>query len=241
MNYAIVYGGVVDRRRYPKLNTTVPRSDFIVHHDYNHVENYKNDIALLRLKEILNEDILFDGTHIYKISLPDPYYDEKLLERHKMTIMGFGPTTEGAINAFLQSGVMEIFPNHKCLMQTHGDKFQLPDNCICLNNTFGNKLTDGDSGSPGIVAVNGEYVLFGIASATYRNILNTTVFNIFTRVSSHLNWIDEHIGESDRNYYQRKWSQLRKVKSNASIRRASLILIIFLLSLIHVLQLRIFY
>ncbi|XP_062131785.1 chymotrypsin-2-like isoform X2 [Drosophila sulfurigaster albostrigata] len=166
----------------------VKRKNIIVHPEYDPHE-LRNDIALIRLPA----EILFDE-YIQPAKLPDP---DKLYDNEIGVASGWGISDNSwyATNN-LQYLNVTIFPYEDCKPLVHKYKgFHAsfyPTSNICLKPSQG-ITCNGDSGGPlAIRNEDGTNTIVGLTSFGLEDTCEPNMPDIFTRVSSFLQWIKEN-------------------------------------------------
>ncbi|XP_062130976.1 chymotrypsin-2-like [Drosophila sulfurigaster albostrigata] len=167
----------------------VKRKNIIVHSEYD-PHKLLNDIALIRLPA----EILFDE-YIQPAKLPDP---DKLYDNEIGVVSGWGIFDRNSWSTpnNLQWFNVTIFPYEECKRLVH--KYEgfhasfYPTSNICLKPSQG--LTcNGDSGGPlAIRNEDGTSTIVGLTSFGLEDTCEPNMPDIFTRVSSFLQWIKEN-------------------------------------------------
>ncbi|XP_034106871.1 chymotrypsin-2-like [Drosophila albomicans] len=167
----------------------VKRKNIIVHSEYD-PHKLLNDIALIRLPA----EILFDE-YIQPAKLPDP---DKLYDNEIGVVSGWGIFDRNSWSTpnNLQWFNVTIFPYEECKRLVH--KYEgfhasfYPTSNICLKPSQG--LTcNGDSGGPlAIRNEDGTTTIVGLTSFGLEDTCEPNMPDIFTRVSSFLQWIKEN-------------------------------------------------
>ena len=151
-----------------------------VHPEFDH-NMLKNDIALLRVDPPFNYT-----TYVQPACLAneDPEKDERVI------IIGWGAESvnTGMVDTLKQAYTTVI---GNC-WRYWGAWITNKQICVADPET-GDSACKGDSGGPIMTKVNGQYVASGVASFT-RQCITTglgTAPNVYTRISSYRQWIDE--------------------------------------------------
>ncbi|KAH8390666.1 hypothetical protein KR215_009571 [Drosophila sulfurigaster] len=187
--YKIYFGAVDITNIYEtgQQRLIVKRKNIIVHPEYDPHE-LLNDIALIRLPA----EILFDE-YIQPAKLPDL---DKLYDNEVGVISGWGVFDRDSQNTpnNLQYLNVTIFPYEECKPIVHKYNYAklFPTSYICLKPSQG-CTCGGDSGGPlAIRNEDGSSTIVGITSFGMDDTCDPNMPDIFTRVSSFLQWIKEN-------------------------------------------------
>jgi secreted trypsin-like serine protease len=162
-------------------------SEVIIHENYTSA--YAYDIALLRLKDPINNP---NATPIKLIS-PVDVSDGATAPGVMSWVTGWGLTwvTPPLIATFLQKVQLPIVSNQQASVVWPS----IPSTDLMAGYLNGNKdACNGDSGGPLVVPVTGEYKLAGIVSWG-SSACNT--YGAYTRVSDFISWISDKTGIMD--------------------------------------------
>ncbi|KAL6447953.1 hypothetical protein ACFW04_000185 [Cataglyphis niger] len=149
-------------------------------HPYYNSAFIRNDIGLIKL----DRDIVF-GDKVKPIALPTKRFDKS---DYPAILSGWGTTNyPGEAPNELQHIQLTVIDQKQCL----NTSFRITNNNICTLNKKGEGACHGDSGGP-LVADNEQIgvVSWGIPCARGRP-------DVFTRVSSYMNWIKQHLEEDN--------------------------------------------
>ncbi|XP_060657030.1 chymotrypsin-like elastase family member 2A [Drosophila nasuta] len=187
-----IYFGAVDRTNIYETGQQrliVKRKNIIVHPEFD-LKQLINDIALIRLPV----EIRFDE-YIQPARLPAP---DKLYDDEIGVVSGWGIFDRNSGNApnYLQHLNVTIFPYEECKPLVH--KYEgfhakfFPASYICLKPSQG-ITCNGDSGGPlAIRNEDGTSTIVGLTSFGLETTCKPNMPDIFTRVSSFLQWIKEN-------------------------------------------------
>lgn len=174
--------GIIDKSgikydflRGPGVSMITTRA--FVHPNYKQTPAVHNDIALLYMPT----DIPFSNT-IQPIQLA---HVNKSYANEYAIVMGWGKDHKDSRGTEkLKYADLPIIQNTVCKAKWHG----VTDKHICTAAGLGRDACQGDSGGPLIVTENGRYIQVGIVSYGDAFCPSNTP-GVFTRVSSHINWI----------------------------------------------------
>lgn len=166
---------------------------FVQHEDYARREYY-NDIALLRLTESVPLAL------IKPVCLPGPDLARSDLVGKEATVLGWGDTMFGGPRSDILQEVngLPVVPVKQCnesYSKLRGNPFRrgITSEFICAGLPQGGKdACQGDSGGPLMLDHEGRWTAVGIVSFGYR--CGVAGYpGVYTRVSRHLQWIDNNI------------------------------------------------
>lgn len=177
----IILGGHVEWRGFYELHTNAIREDLIPHESWNPTTPLINNIGLIRLRSTTSD--LFNGNYIRPIALPTANDGQNSFEGFSLRAMGFGYW------GTLHSGDTRVILNSECL-QTFPS---INSGNICITPAYGVAPCFGDEGSPGMVTRSGERILLGVFSGGNLETCNAVYPAVYTRVTSFLGWINDHI------------------------------------------------
>ncbi|GFR01711.1 serine protease filzig, partial [Trichonephila clavata] len=184
------------------------RQDFgietlITHPQYQEPYRQSNDIALLRL----NKDAVFTE-HVWPVCLPIRNTD---VTGMNATVAGWGQTSFIEISTrrltvwdgkcfkwqknILQKVNVPVLTNGACLEMYFeaGHTYPLEENQMCAGYREGGKDScQGDSGGPLFINQNDQMTVIGLVSAGIQ-CGSPLLPGIYTRVNSHLDWIEEQM------------------------------------------------
>ncbi|KAL6262141.1 hypothetical protein P5V15_007238 [Pogonomyrmex californicus] len=152
----------------------------IMHSGYS-TTNYNNDIALIKLKNIIK----FQGP-MRPVCLPDQV---KTFAGKKGIVTGWGAVREGgAVSYTLQEVVVPILTNAECRATKYPPR-RITDNMICAGFQEGGKDScQGDSGGPLHIVENGIHQIVGVVSWG-EGCAQPGYPGVYSRVNRFLTWI----------------------------------------------------
>ncbi|CAH1104153.1 unnamed protein product [Psylliodes chrysocephalus] len=171
-----------------------PTQDFmiekiVIHPSYN-AKIFSNDIAIIKLKGEAN----FHYENVQPICLPV----ESELTSRSAIVSGWGVTEDGYKSQVLLEARLPILPLSDC-QKLYKSFASITRNQICAGGVKGRDTCGGDSGGPlkDIGDVNGSsrYIQYGIVSFGPRFCGADGKPGIYTKVSSYMNWILDHLEE----------------------------------------------
>lgn len=184
--------GIVDKRKKKdpaRIRQIVRSRDAKVHPDYDR-DTVANDIGLLRLPRELKLN-----KYVQTAKLPKRQ-DNNTYVGQLATIAGWGLMAHEKPTDLLQYINVTIISNQQCEQEWNdelkGNRKLMLDSFICINSTEGLPCR-GDSGGP-LVLANNTRTVVGIVSHGFDAQCQVRVPDIFTRVSSFLDWIEKHTG-----------------------------------------------
>lgn len=162
----------------------------VQHPDYSGEPNYDNNIAILRLC-----DPLEFSRGVEAISLAEAGQD---YENQIALLTGWGRNRQGYNNLvcgsaanILQEVNVYTVSNKQCREEKRFDEYSISDSMIC-STTPGRGLFKGDTGGPLVSkGRDGRYSLIGIVS--FSDGCQPGWPNVYTRITSFLDWIKENI------------------------------------------------
>ena len=156
--------------------------DIIMHEKYNAADSWKNDIALLKVEKpfVKSQQIAF-------VQLPSP--SDTVHANQLATVSGWGRLWQGGpTTVHLQRVNILIADQEYCRLIYGKQHYNIYDSHVCAYDpTVEKGSCHGDSGGP--LTVNGK--LTGLVSWAMGCAL-TDYPTVYTRVSSHLDWIKTH-------------------------------------------------
>ncbi|KAH8395719.1 hypothetical protein KR222_011446 [Zaprionus bogoriensis] len=172
-----------------QVKLQVLASAAIVHPQYNR-DTVINDIGLIRLPR----DLLLNA-FVLAAKLPKRNAKETYAGRLAIS-SGWGLMANNRPANTLQFLSVKIISNTQCERdwntQLKGKRKFLPGSFLCIDSTLGLPCR-GDSGGP-LVLDDGSRTVVGIVSHGYDAKCRIRVPDIFTRVSSFVDWIERHTG-----------------------------------------------
>ncbi|XP_002007022.2 collagenase [Drosophila mojavensis] len=188
----LVFAGIVnttDDDEPGRVEILVDKQDTIVHAEYDeHIATY--DIALIHLPEDLKLSAYIQPAKLPKRKRPNKY------EGRKALVSGWGRMANHEPAEILQYLQVRIIPNILCESlwnkELVGEKKIILDSFLCVNTHHGMPCV-GDSGGP-LVLDDGSNVVVGVVSHGYDSECKKPVPDVFMRVSSFLDWIEQHTG-----------------------------------------------
>ncbi|XP_039230656.1 serine protease 1-like [Drosophila yakuba] len=171
-------------RSSPKVKHHVTKSNIIIHADWNS-RTVRNDISLIRIPHVKY------SSAIHNVKLPKheshyaSYYGDEVIAS------GWGRFTDldrsGA--AHLQFAFMKVISNSECKRTYYSS---IHDTNICVSTTGAVSTCIGDSGGPLVLA--SDMVQVGLTSFGSSAGCEKEYPDVFTRVTSYLDWIKRHTG-----------------------------------------------
>ncbi|KAH8302549.1 hypothetical protein KR044_008128 [Drosophila immigrans] len=148
------------------------------------------DIGLIKLPRHLK---MSDSIKAAKL----PKRNNDLYVGRSAIVSGWGLTANERPTDLLQYLTVKIISNKQCEQawndQLKGDKKLMLNSFLCIDSSKGLPCL-GDSGGP-LVLDDGSRTLVGVVSHGYDAKCRITVPDIFTRVSSFINWIEKYTGK----------------------------------------------
>lgn len=188
----IVSAGIVnatDENEFGRVEMLVKMQDTVVHSEYNN-KTIENDIALIHLPEDLKLNDYIQPAKLPKRMHPNAY------DFRKAIVSGWGQTNHGPTD-ILKYLVVRIISNKHCeklwSLALNGLRKLILNSFLCIDTRRGLPCF-GDSGGP-LVLDDGSDTIVGIVSHGYDAECNIRVPDIFTRVSSFVDWIEMHTGK----------------------------------------------
>ncbi|XP_039314707.1 uncharacterized protein LOC105194836 [Solenopsis invicta] len=126
-------------------------------------------------------------------------------------VAGFGRTTHGGSSAVLQALTVPMIPLSQCRFTSQQFETEqlITVDKFCAGYTNGSSVCDGDSGGGLVFKTNSLWYLGGIVSVslgTFResdgSIRCGNSYSLFTKVSSHISWIEDVVSKIERNQIQ---------------------------------------
>ncbi|KAK9300704.1 hypothetical protein QLX08_006729 [Tetragonisca angustula] len=165
-----------------KLGSEHPVANIIIHENYNAADSWRNDISLLKVskKFVKSKVISF-------VPLPSP--SDVIKTNDVAVVSGWGRLRQGGPTTVnLQRVNILIADQEYCKHIYNKAHYNVYDTQVCAYDPKVEKGScNGDSGGP--LTVNGKLV--GLVSWAMGCAL-TDYPTVYTRVSSHLNWIKAH-------------------------------------------------
>lgn len=186
-----VYLGATDRTAKKEEGREIihiTKEHIRVHERYNE-KTIENDIALLELPKPIKLTDLIQPAALPKIS---KHYDSYV--NKEAVASGWGRISDEAQGAtnFLRYIETEIMDNSACKRYFVGS---VKSSNICIRTKGTHKSTcNGDSGGPLVIHEAGKAVLVGATSFGSGIGCEAGFPGVFTRVTSYLDWIEEHSG-----------------------------------------------
>ncbi len=160
-------------------------------------EGFRNDIALVQVSEP------FPVAYAAPVGIPSR--SEELVDAPSGELgraLGYGRMEGGQWSDGMRSVNAILFHPEYCRGQLNF-QFELEianDGTICAG-SVGRSISGGDSGGPLIVAYSGErgmqWLQVGVASMRGKDASGTPIISVFTRVSSHTEWIQQTIQQDN--------------------------------------------
>ncbi|XP_063698475.1 collagenase-like [Culicoides brevitarsis] len=196
---AHAFMGIVDLMGPEEFEIYRKVTEMIIHENYQIFgdQDYTfHDIALIRFESPVDF-----CSRVQPITLPDGQIRTRSFVKAFVTGMGWGMTTSGFTSTDLLYATSMIINNKKCQKKyNRAEKnYVITEEMICVVPAGSNPRAGacmGDSGGPLILY--GTSILVGIASWTEVQENCTKKFpDAFTRVTKYIDWIKEHVDESD--------------------------------------------
>lgn len=158
------------------------------HPSYNAADNWKHDVAVLKLEKDLPIDTDPD---IMPVSLPSNSLTTSWpTEGMECVIKGWGCTQAGgSLPDIAEAVALPVISEPLCRMY-YGP---LSSTRLCAGSALNQGICPGDSGGPLVCKVNDKWVQAGIASFTGKNNPGK-VPGVFTRVTYYKSWINSKVG-----------------------------------------------
>lgn len=167
----------------------VKKSDTIVHHQYDRY-TVAFDIGLIKLPRDLKMN-----ANIQPAKLPKRNDKNTYLGRSAIA-SGWGLTAKQEPSDRLQFITLKIISNEQCEQDWNdklkGEKKLMLNSFLCVDSTRGLPCR-GDSGGPLVLADNSR-IIVGIVSHGFDDSCRIKVPDIFTRVTSFVDWIEKYTG-----------------------------------------------
>ncbi|XP_028168575.1 collagenase-like [Ostrinia furnacalis] len=157
----------------------IDTSDIVMHPSWN-VNNYQNDIAIVRHNWVTFTNI------ISPINLPTGQQNNNFAGTWAMA-MGFGMTsdfTPPAQNQELRQANLQVITNAQCLPRWPN----IVASSLCTTAPVGVNVCVGDSGGPLVVGSGNSRIQIGVVSFGAHS-CEAGQFSVFARVTSYLSWI----------------------------------------------------
>ncbi|XP_046547596.1 elastase-1-like [Haliotis rubra] len=160
----------------------------VSHPGYIRTSNFPNDVAMLQLDEPV--DVTSGDARVACLPTDE---ELSLLDNSKCWISGWGETrgSGGQENAKNELNV-EILPNWLCSSMWRRVDIHVLDDQVCVGNGETGACF-GDSGGPLMCEIGGRYHVTGVMSWLINNCSARGFPNVFTRVTSYLDWIYEKL------------------------------------------------
>ncbi|KAM8710156.1 hypothetical protein ACLKA7_016881 [Drosophila subpalustris] len=189
----LVLAGIININTQSELGsvkTWVKRSDTIVHQQYDRY-TVAFDIGLIKLPRDLRM-----SAYIQPAKLPKRN-DKNLYVGRTAISSGWGLTDNQRPSDILQFIRLKIISNKQCEKEWNdhlkeGEQKLMLHSFLCVNSTYGLPCL-GDSGGPLILDDNSR-IIVGIVSHGFDATCRIKIPDIFTRVSSFVDWIEKRTG-----------------------------------------------
>ena len=151
---------------------------------------YANDIALVHIKADADTRPPADGKRIEPIQI----YRSRVADKAEVTAIGWGMTelAPKSFSAITLKVDLNVMPQQVCLSRPGYGPERINDTVMCAARAEA-KTCRGDSGGPVILATQRPAQLVGLVSWGKKDCAGDGQPSIFTRVQSHLAWIDAAI------------------------------------------------
>ncbi|KAH8391302.1 hypothetical protein KR215_011001, partial [Drosophila sulfurigaster] len=181
MDGATIFYGAT-RRTQALFSVNVSAEQIIQHPEWP--QSIGNDIALIRTPHVDYWSL------VNKVALPAIAERSKSYVDEMATTCGWGSTSDGSpLPEWLQCVDLRIISNQRC-SRSYG---RLPASVLCVDTPEGRSICDGDSGGP-LVTMGEEPTLIGVTSFSDASSCTSVAPAGFTRVTAHLDWIEEVSG-----------------------------------------------
>lgn len=171
-------------RTKPNVTRTAQQKDIIAHPGFT-FQSLKHDLAVIRIEPVAY------AKDIQRVRLPSKASLYTHLVGERAIIAGWGLDSAGMQPTKLQYAELNIISNAECRYTFN--KYIDPTK-ICVATKDGESTCDGDSGGPLVLA--SSHVQVGIVSFGTWMGCSAPAPDVFTRVSSYLDWIKETTGVS---------------------------------------------
>ncbi|XP_060655118.1 serine protease 3-like [Drosophila nasuta] len=189
---ATIYLGalnITDRFEFGQMRYTVDKSLFVVHPNWT-VSTVANDIALIKLPIYIPYNSRVRAAQLPK-DLNGTYatYDQQTAYAS-----GWGRESDSSleVSPTLRYVAMPVMQHARCKMYWGGS---LTEKMLCMSTQSGKSTCHGDSGGPLVYKDNDTNYLIGITSFGLSMGCEIGFPSIFTRLTSYLDWIRQHIPE----------------------------------------------
>ncbi|XP_034482388.1 chymotrypsin [Drosophila innubila] len=188
----LVVAGIINMnaKELGSVQMWVKRSNTIVHHKYDR-NTVAFDIGLIKLPRDLEM-----SAYIQPAKLPKGKDNKNTYVGRTAISSGWGWTANQKPSDVLQFLTLKIISNKQCEKEWNdyliGERKLILSSFLCVDSTQGLPCR-GDSGGPLILDDNSRTVV-GIVSHGFDEICRIKVPDIFTRVSSFIDWIEKHTG-----------------------------------------------
>ncbi|XP_017156554.1 serine protease easter [Drosophila miranda] len=177
----------------PHIRVSIDR---ILPHEQFSVKNLTNDIALLRLARPVN---WLQMQHVEPVCLPPvrgPLANQ--LVGSAVDVSGWGRTENSESSNFKRKAMLIVQPLDQCQAAFRKDGQVLNDSQLCASGGIGVDSCNGDSGGPLTVEAStpqrDRFVyLAGVVSFGREECGQTEFSGVYTRISSHMDWIEQTI------------------------------------------------
>lgn len=148
---------------------------------------YANDIALVHIKADAETRLPADGKRIEPIQI----YRSRVADQAEVTAIGWGMTelAPKSFSAITLKVDLNVMPQQTCVSRPGYGPERINDTVMCAARAQA-KTCRGDSGGPVILATQRPAQLVGLVSWGKKDCAGDGQPSIFTRVQSHLAWID---------------------------------------------------
>ncbi|XP_030572474.1 serine protease 3-like [Drosophila novamexicana] len=188
---ATIYLGAInitDRHEAGQKRYYVTRSHIVVHANWT-ASTVANDIALVKLPTFVEFSDRVRAADLPR-GLNGSYSS---YEQATAYASGWGRDSDSSnsMSATLRYVAMPVMPHSRCKLFWGGS---LSEKMICMSTSSGRSTCHGDSGGPLIYKEDSNNYLIGITSFGLSMGCEIGFPSIFTRVTSYLDWIWQHIG-----------------------------------------------
>ncbi|XP_054084644.1 serine protease 1-like [Zeugodacus cucurbitae] len=172
-------------RANPRVTRTAQQADIIAHPGFN-FQSLQHDLAVIKI------DPIEYAEDIQRVRLPTKPCLYSNLVGERAIIAGWGLDSAGTQPTNLQYAELNIISNALC-RKTFNQYIDPTKICVATQN--GESTCDGDSGGPLVLA--SSRVQIGIVSFGSSLGCSSPAPDVFTRVTSYMDWIKETTGVSD--------------------------------------------
>lgn len=185
-----VYLGAVDRTNSKELGQRrihIEKSNIIIHEDWN-VKTFENDLSLIKLPSPVKLNAFIRPAKLPKMSGNYSNY-----EGVDVIASGWGRTKDSDTYGPKKIHWVKVPVMSNSACASYYRQPLVRDIHICISPIEGRSTCKGDSGGP-LVLADGSRTLVGTTSFGLASSCEKDVPNVFTRVTSYLEWIAKQTG-----------------------------------------------